>query len=59
MCYQCGKIGHVKKFCLMSNTTTSVGQTLDQVRALVVGLGRAIGRHSGSAKSVGGSSSRT
>ena len=59
MCYQCRQIGHVKKSCLMSNTTASVGQTLDQPRALALGSGRAAGRPSGSVKSAGGSSSGT
>ena len=40
----------------MSNTTTSVGQTLGQPRALAVSFGKVAGRPLGSVKSVVGSS---
>ena len=44
VCYQCGQVGHVKKFCPMSNSTASVGQTLGQPRALALSSGRTTGR---------------
>ena len=45
VCFQCGQTGHVKRFCPMSNTTASAGQTLGQPRALAVSLSRVeIGR---------------
>ena len=56
VCFQCGKTGHVKRFCPMSNTTASAGQTLGQPRALAVSSGRAAGRPLGSVKSTAGSS---
>ena len=56
VCFQCGQTGHVKRFCPMSNTTASAGQTLGQPRALAVSSGRAAGRPSGSVKSTAGSS---
>ena len=51
MCFQCGQIGHVKKFCSMSNTTALVGQTRGQPRALALSSGRTVGKPSGSIKS--------
>ena len=56
LCYQCGQTSHVKKFYLMFNTTASVGQTLGQLRALVLGSSKAAGRPSDSIKSGVGSS---
>ena len=43
----------------MSNTTTSVGQTLGQPKAFAVSSGRTTGRPSESIKSATGSSSGT
>ena len=57
VCFQCGQTSHVKRFCPMSNTTASAGQTLGQPRALAMSSGRAAGRPSGSVKSAAGSSS--
>ena len=37
VCFQCGQTGHVRRFCPMSNTTASVGQTLGQPKALAMG----------------------
>ena len=51
VCFQYGQTGHVKRFCLISNTTASVGQTLGQLRALAASSGRAVGRPSRSVKS--------
>ena len=58
VCFQCGQTGHVKRFCPMSNTTASVGQTLGQPRALAVSSGRAAGKPLRFVKSAAGSSSR-
>ena len=51
VCFQYGQTGHVKRFCLISNTTASVGQTLGQLRALAASSGRAVVRPSRSVKS--------
>ena len=57
LCFQCGKIGHVKRFCLMLSSTGLVEQSLKQPRASVQGFGRSTMRSSSSLRPVTGSSS--
>ena len=42
VCFRCGQTGHVKKYCLLLNSTGSVGQSVMQPSTLVQGFGRSI-----------------
>ena len=53
VCFQCGQIGHVKRFCPMMSGIDSVGQSLAQPKALVQGFGKSTVRPIVSSRSEG------